>query len=105
MFTHILKITLRNYRKNLLFTLIIIFGLAISMATILVITRYVIQEYSTDKFHKEYNNIFLVLNISSDDNGSAISQDWAEKIKSGSINNIKKRRPSARWYPFLPLLL
>ena len=83
MFRHILKITLRNYRKNLLFTLIIVFGLAISMSTILVITRYVIREYSTDKFHKEYNNIFLVLNISSSETSSMVTQDWAEKIRSG----------------------
>lgn len=82
MFKHILKITLRNYRKNLLFTLIIVFGLAISMATILVITRYVIQEYSMDKFHRAYNNIFLLMNIASDGNSSTIRQDWAEKIKS-----------------------
>ena len=83
MFNHILKITLRNYRKNLLFTMIIVFGLAISMASILVITRYVIREYSTDSFHKEFNNIFLVMNMSSSDNSSTVNQDWAEKIKSG----------------------
>ncbi len=82
MFKHILKITLRNYRKNLLFTLIIVFGLAISMATILVITRYVIQEYSMDKFHRAYNNIFLLMNIASDGNSSTVKQDWAEKIRS-----------------------
>jgi putative ABC transport system permease protein len=83
MFKHIVKITLRNFRKNLLFTLIIVFGLAVSMATILVISRYVIQEYSTDKFHKEYNNIFLVLNINSSETSSMVTQDWAEKIRSG----------------------
>ena len=83
MFKHIVKITLRNFRKNLLFTLIIVFGLAVSMATILVISRYVIQEYSTDKFHKEYNNIFLVMNISSSETSSMVTQDWAEKIRSG----------------------
>jgi len=82
MFKHILKITLRNYRKNLLFTLIIVFGLAISMATILVISRYVIQEYSTDTFHKEFDNIFLVMNINSSESSSMVQSDWAEKIKS-----------------------
>ncbi|MDD4553186.1 MAG: ABC transporter permease [Bacteroidales bacterium] len=82
MFKHIIKITLRNYRKNLLFTLIIVFGLAISMATILVITRYVIHEYSMDKFHRAYNNIFLLMNIASDGNSSTVKQDWAEKIRS-----------------------
>ncbi|MEI7492696.1 MAG: FtsX-like permease family protein [Bacteroidota bacterium] len=83
MFKHIVKITLRNYRKNLLFTLIIVFGLAISMSTILVITRYVIKEYSTDKFHKEYSNIFLVMNISSSETSSSVTQDWAERIMGG----------------------
>jgi putative ABC transport system permease protein len=63
--------------------LIIVFGLAISLATILIITRYVIQEYSTDTFHKEYDNIFLVMNISSSGNYSVVNQDWAEKIRSG----------------------
>jgi len=83
MFRHIIKITFRNYSKNLLFTLIIVFGLAVSMSTILVISRYVIREYSTDKFHKEYNNIFLVMNIASDGNSSTLKQDWAEKLTSG----------------------
>ena len=83
MFRHILKITFRNYSKNLLFTLIIVFGLAVSMSTILVISRYVIREYSTDKFHKEYDNLFLLLNIASDGNSSTVKEDWAEKLKSG----------------------
>ena len=83
MFRHILKITFRNYSKNLLFTLIIVFGLAVSMSTILVISRYVIREYSTDQFHKEYDNLFLLLNIASDGNSSTVKEDWAEKLKSG----------------------
>ena len=65
MFAHILKITFRNYPKNLLFTMIIVSGLAISMATILVITSYIIREDRTDRFHKESNNIFLVQNVNS----------------------------------------
>ncbi|MCX6271139.1 MAG: ABC transporter permease [Bacteroidetes bacterium] len=83
MVKHILKITLRNYRKNLLFTLIIVSGLAVSIATIMVITRFVIQEYSTDTFHKEYKNIFRVLNENSESTTSSVIQDWAEKLKSG----------------------
>ena len=80
MFKHIVKITFRNYKKNLIFTLIIVSGLAISIATIMVIARYVIQEYSTDKFHKEFNNIFLVLNVNSESNTSSVNQDWARKF-------------------------
>jgi len=83
MLKHILLITLRNYRKNLLFTLIIVFGLSVSIATILVICRYVIQEYRTDTFHKEYNNIYMVMGISPERSSSIVKEDWAEKFKSG----------------------
>jgi len=83
MFWHFIKITFRNYRKNLLFTSIIVLGLAISIATILVITRYVIQEYRTDKFHKEFKNIYLALNVNPESNTSTVKQDWAEKFMSG----------------------
>ena len=92
MFKHIIKITLRNYRKNLLFTIIIVSGLAISMATIMVISRYMIQEYSTDQFHKEFKNLYQAVNINSEETSTILTADKAGQIKSNNPEVIQTCR-------------
>jgi len=53
-----LKITLRNFRSNIIITLIKILGLAISIAAVLIIWSYVINENKYDSGIPDSNRIF-----------------------------------------------
>lgn len=57
-----IKIALRNFRKNKLFSLLNITGLAIGMAACLLILQYVSFKLSFDQFHKNADNIYRVVN-------------------------------------------
>lgn len=52
------KIAWRNIRKNKIFSLVNIAGLALSMACCLVISLYIWNELHYDTFHKNINNIY-----------------------------------------------
>lgn len=53
-------ISLRSLATNKVYTLINILGLAIGMASVLLITIYITHELSYDKFHKDADNIYRV---------------------------------------------
>jgi len=53
-----LKVILRNFISDGMFTIIIIFGLAIGLAASLIIAQYVHFELSFDKQHKDRDRIF-----------------------------------------------
>jgi putative ABC transport system permease protein len=60
MFSNYFKISLRYLWKNKSFSAINIIGLAIGLATCLLITLYVADELSYDKYNKNANRIFRV---------------------------------------------
>ena len=60
MLTNYLKIAFRNLWRNKLITLILIFGLASSLAAFLFINQYVIGEFSYDSFHTRANDIYRI---------------------------------------------
>lgn len=62
MFVNFLKITLRNLLKNKTQSFILIGGLTIGMATCILLLQYVSYELSFDRFHKNQDNIYRVLN-------------------------------------------
>jgi putative ABC transport system permease protein len=55
-----LKIAIRNALRNKLTFSIKTFGLSVCLAFALVVSAFVIQEYTTDHFHKDYERIFRV---------------------------------------------
>jgi len=55
------KITLRNLKRHKSYSIINIAGLAVGMAAFLLISFYVLNELSYDRFHKDADNIYLVL--------------------------------------------
>ena len=61
MFKNYLKISVRNLFKNKVYSLINILGLAIGLATCLLILLYVLNERSYDQFHTESDRIFRVV--------------------------------------------
>lgn len=57
-----IKIAVRHFRKNKIFSLLNITGLAIGMAACLLILQYVSFKLSYDQFHREANQIYRVVN-------------------------------------------
>ena len=61
MLRHFLITGLRNFWRNKSSTILNILGLAIGMATTLLILEYVFNELSFDRFHKNKENIYRVI--------------------------------------------
>ncbi len=63
MWINYLKIAFRNLRKYKLYTLINISGLAIGIASFILIWIYIIDELSYDRYHRQANDIFRIVNV------------------------------------------
>ena len=60
MLKNVIKTSFRFLSKNKVYTLINVLGLALGLATSMLIFLYVSDELSYDKFHKDYSNIHRV---------------------------------------------
>ena len=60
MFKNYLKVAIRNFSRNRLFSFINIFGLAIGIASCMIITMWVQRELSYDRFHEKADRIFRI---------------------------------------------
>ncbi|GGN06203.1 hypothetical protein GCM10010967_46740 [Dyadobacter beijingensis] len=60
MIQNYITVAWRNLLKNKAFSFITIFGLAVSIATFLLITQYVFSELSYDEFHTNADNIYRI---------------------------------------------
>lgn len=65
MYKNYFKIAFRNLLKNKIHSLINIFGLAIGLATSLLILIYVFNEWSYDKFHEHSDRVYRVVQTAS----------------------------------------
>jgi putative ABC transport system permease protein len=62
MFLTNLKIVFRNLWKSKITSTINILGFALSLSICFIIGLYILNEFSYDKFHKNYNNIYRIVN-------------------------------------------
>ena len=89
-----LTLSLRNIRKNFLFSLINIFGLGIALASCILISQYLISEWDYDKFHPDYEQTFRVTNtidVKTNPISSALTDSWmALELKSSypAVNTV-----------------
>lgn len=74
MFKNYFKITLRSLLKKPVYSFINIGGLAIGIASSILILLWLADEYSFDRFHKNYTSIYKLYQ----------SQQWAEGISTGN---------------------
>lgn len=74
MLNNYLKIALRNLTRNGTYSFINIFGLAVGIASSVLILLWVADEYSFDKFHENYESIYRVYQ----------RQEWAQGIGTGT---------------------
>jgi len=63
MWWNYLKIALRNLEKHKLYTSINVAGLAIGMASFILIWLYIFDELSFDRYHKNAKNIYRLVNV------------------------------------------
>ena len=61
MFQNYLKIAIRNLWKQKFHSVVNIFGLAVGLTCVLLISLYVVDELSFDRFHKKSGNIYRVV--------------------------------------------
>jgi putative ABC transport system permease protein len=90
MIKNYLKIAWRNLLKNKTFSLINIIGLASGLACFILITLYVVDELSYDRFNEKANRIYRIhadivfggnplhLAVASDPMGSALKKDYPQ---------------------------
>jgi putative ABC transport system permease protein len=71
-FVHYLKVAIRNLARTKLFTIINILGLAVGMATCLLILHYVSFERSYDRFHMDSERIYRLRYERTSEEGTAV---------------------------------
>jgi putative ABC transport system permease protein len=92
-----IKIVLRNTFRNKVFSSINLFGLAIGLAASLFIVLWVWDELSFDRFYDNANNIYMLVNTNTDDQGNSV--DYVESpapMADYLVNNIAGIEKAAR---------
>jgi putative ABC transport system permease protein len=94
------KTAWRNLRKNKMYSVINITGLAIGLACCLAIGLFVADEFSYDRFHKNYENIYRIVETQKQADGiynvavtpgplaAALSKDFPEVKQATHIGNM-----------------
>ncbi len=81
MWNNYFKIALRNFSRHKLYSFINVFGLALGIACVLLLTLFVINENNYDRFHTNANRIFRIAQKLKDAQGVVIehsaSLPWA----------------------------
>lgn len=97
MFRNYLKTAFRNLSRQKIYTLINIFGLAIGLATCMMIMLYVVHELSYDKFFKDHDRIyrmavkanisgdFLDVAVTANPMGEALVREYPEVVSRSRI--------------------
>jgi len=86
----IIKIAFRNWRKTPLFSVVNLLGLAVGIASCLLIGIYVLNELSYDEYHEKSDRIYRVtqaLQNNGENDGRSVSTPFPLK---GMIDNELK---------------
>jgi putative ABC transport system permease protein len=91
MIRNYLKIALRNIRKQKIYSLINFIGLAIGLSVTLVITLYVIDDMTFDRFHENKDQIYRILSI-------GVKRGTKNSITAGAlVQNAMEAIPEVRF--------
>jgi len=72
MFKNYFFISLRNIKKSKVFSIVNILGLSVAISVCVLISLYINEDLSYDKFHKNYNNIYRVNQLFKKDGNNVI---------------------------------
>jgi len=87
MFFSYLKIAFRNLRRDRLFSIINISGLAMGIAAFMLIITYCLNALQYDNFHDEYKSIYRVVSKSTDENVMESYISWGLSTHVNENNN------------------
>jgi putative ABC transport system permease protein len=73
MIKNFILITFRNFVRNSNYTLINIFGLSVGITSCLLIFLFINNEFSFDKFNRNYNSIYRIVGSSTSASGESFS--------------------------------
>jgi putative ABC transport system permease protein len=103
MIKNYLKIAWRNLMKNKIYSFINIFGLTIGLTSFLLIALYVFDELTFDRFHKNADSIYRVIELKTTPEGketktASVPYQLSEKAKSDfpEIKNAARITPLGR---------
>lgn len=81
MLTNFLKVALRNFYKNSLYSAINVIGLSIGMACSILILLWVIDEYSYNTFHNNYDRIYQLYKRETWNQGTSAVRSMPYQLK------------------------
>jgi putative ABC transport system permease protein len=101
MFKNYFKIAWRNLMKNKVFSFINIFGLTIGLASFLLIALYIFDEYSFDRFHKNAENIYRVVEDKTTPEGKETKSAGAGyQVSQKALTDFPEIKDAARFTTF-----
>jgi len=93
MFLQFIKSAYRNFLRKKATTLINIFGMSIGIASVIIISNWVIYEFSFDRFHENRNRIYRLIEKQSfegqDEKYLSSMPEWLVETFEEDINGIK----------------
>jgi putative ABC transport system permease protein len=98
-----LKIAFRNLSRNKVFSFINIFGLAIGLATCLLITLYILDELSYDRQIKDGDRIYRIASAASIQTGGIKEKPWAAgpgPLAQGMLSDLPEVEQTTRLLNF-----
>ena len=97
MIRHYLKIAFRNIIRNKVFSLITTTGLSIGMATFVLILLWVMDELSFDRFHKDIDQIYCIIEKQDYSNGQMLhTNNTPFALKEELLNNYPEVSKATR---------
>lgn len=94
MFKNYIKIAIRNIRRNKLYSIVNIFGLAVGLTISLIISLYVIDDLTFDHFHENAENTYRLLTIED----SEIKEKMTYSITAGPlVLALKEQLPEVKY--------
>jgi putative ABC transport system permease protein len=95
------KIAWRNLMKNKIFSFINIFGLTIGIASFLLIALYIFDEFSFDRFHKNANDIYRVVEDKTTPEGKETKSAGAGyQVSQRAVTDFPEVKDAARFTTF-----
>ncbi|MFQ5771157.1 MAG: ABC transporter permease, partial [bacterium] len=105
MIKNYLKITIRNLSKHKFYSAINIFGLAIGLASCLLIFLYVTDELSYDRFHEKADSIYRVNWDFKWNNNEGIGAGTPPPLAVKLVNEIPEIKATTRIYPISDMIV
>ncbi|MBS1488279.1 MAG: ABC transporter permease [Bacteroidetes bacterium] len=96
MLTNYLKIALRNLIRNKTYSAINIFGLAIGIACCLLLSLYMVDEWSYDKHHNRLDDLYRIVSSFQSDRGLNKTTNASPAIAMGLKNEIPEIETAVR---------